>query len=204
MKSGRHEMGDCEQWILLLGSTGAIQSGHFLLSSGRHSERYIQCAMALEHPDNATLLGQSIADTIATPVDRVLSPPLGGLIIGYEVARHLNVPFAFPERDSEGRLDLRRGFELHLNERICLVEDVITTGKTTQELLDLVRRMGAQPVAVGAIVDRSETHRLDGLPIRSLVQLKIPTFMPETCPLCQRGIPLLQPGSRTMKTQGEV
>ena len=197
-------MGDRERWISLLKSSGAIQNGHFLLSSGRHSERYVQCALAVEHPDNAALLGQSIADTIQTPVDHVLAAPLGGLIIGYEVARHLNVPFAFPERDSAGKLVLRRGFELQMDERICLVEDVITTGKTTRELLELIRRLGALPVAIGAIVDRSETHRLDGLSICSLLQLEIPTFAPETCPLCRRGIPLLQPGSRKMNSQGEV
>lgn len=197
-------MGDREQWISLLESAGAIQSGHFLLSSGRHSGRYVQCALALEHPDNAALLGQGIADMIQAPVDRVLAPPLGGLIIGYEVARHLDVPFAFPERDSVGKLILGRGFELHPNERICLVEDVITTGKTTRELLEVIHRLGALPVAIGAIVDRSETHRLDGLPIHSLLRLEIPTFAPEACPLCQTGIPLLQPGSRKMKAQGGI
>ena len=197
-------MGDNERWISLLETAGAIQEGHFLLSSGRHSERYIQCALALEHPDSATLLGQGIAHSIQTPVDRVLAPPLGGLIIGYEVARHRNVPFAFPERDSAGELVLRRGFKLQPNERICLVEDVITTGKTTRELLGLIHRLGALPVAIGAIVDRSETHGLDGLPIHSLLRLRIPTYAPETCPLCQREIPLLQPGSRTMKGQGKL
>jgi len=197
-------MGNSERWLSLLRSVGAIQEGHFVLSSGRHSERYIQCALALEHPDAASLLGQGIADTIATPVDRVLAPPLGGLIIGYEVARHLSVPFSFPERDSEGRFNFRRGFELHPAERICLVEDVITTGKTTKELLELIRRVGAQPVAIGAIVDRSDAHRLDDIPIHSLLQFEIPTFTPETCPLCQRDIPLLQPGSREMKMEGEV
>jgi len=197
-------MGNREQWISLLRSTGAIQDGHFLLSSGRHSERYIQCALALEYPGNAALLGRSIADAMVMPVDRVVSPPLGGLIIGHEVARHLNVPFAFPERDSEGTFNFRRGFELHPAERICLIEDVITTGTTTQELLEMVRQLGAQPVAIGAIVDRSETHQLDGLPICSLLRLEIPTFTPETCPQCQRGAPLNRPGSRKMKTRGEI
>ncbi|MFC2106594.1 orotate phosphoribosyltransferase [Candidatus Bipolaricaulota bacterium] len=197
-------MGDRERWISLLESAGAIQNGHFLLSSGRHSEGYIQCALALEHPDNAALLGQGIADRIQTPVDRVLAPPLGGLIIGYEVARHLDVPFAFPEGDSVGKLILGRGFELHPKERICLVEDVITTGKTTRELLEVIHRLGALPVAIGAIVDRSKTHWLDALPIRSLLRLEIPTFSTEACPLCQTGIPLNQPGSRKMMTQGEV
>lgn len=197
-------MSSREQWISLLRSSGALQEGHFVLSSGRHSKRYIQCALALEYPDTAALLGQGIADTITTAVDRVLSPPLGGLIIGYEVARHLNVPFAFPERDSEGKFNFRRGFELHPGERICLVEDVITTGKTTVELLELIRRVGAQPVTIGAIVDRSETHRVDDLAIHSLLRFEIPTFAPETCPLCQREIPLRKPGSRRTKIQGEI
>lgn len=197
-------MANRERWISLLRSTGAIRDGHFLLSSGRHSERYIQCALALEYPGNAALLGRSIADAMVMPVDRVVSPPLGGLIIGYEVARRLNVPFAFPERESEGKFNFRRGFELHPAERICLVEDVITTGTTTQELLEMVRRLGAQPVAIGTIVDRSETHQLDGLPICSLLQLEIPTFTPEACPQCQRGIPLLKPGSRRTGIQGEM
>jgi orotate phosphoribosyltransferase len=132
----------------------------------------------------------------------VVAPPLGGLLIGYEVARHLNVPFAFPERGPDGPFVLRRGFSLRPSERICVVEDVITTGRTTLELLEIIRRLGAQPVAVGAMVDRSDTHLVDGLPIHSLLRLEIPTFAPETCPLCQRDIPLRQPGSRDMKDRG--
>jgi len=197
-------MDNRECWISLLKSAGAIQEGHFVLSSGQHSGRYIQCALALEHPDTAALLGQGIADTITTPVDRVLAPPLGGLIIGYEVARHLNVPFAFPERDSEGKFNFRRGFELYPAERVCLVEDVITTGKTTIELLELICRVGAQTVAIGAIVDRSETHRVNNLAIHSLLRFEIPTFIPETCPLCQREIPLRRPGSRRTEIRGEI
>lgn len=197
-------MDDSRQWLSLLESTGAIQQGHFLLSSGRHSQRYVQCALALEHPHNAARLGRGIAATIENPVDRVLAPPLGGLIIGYEVACCLNVPFAFPERDRAGKLVLRRGFSLREGERICLVEDVITTGRTTRELLELIRELGALPVAIGTIVDRSETHRLDDVPIQSLAQFEIPTFTPETCPLCQRGITLRQPGSRDMKNRGDT
>ena len=197
-------MGERDRWIELLQSTGAIQDGHFLLSSGRHSERYIQCARALEHPETASLLGQAIAKVIDVPVDRVVAPPLGGLLIGYEVARHLNVPFAFPERGRDGSFVFRRGFSLQPKERICIVEDVITTGKTTRELLEVLRHLGVQPVAVCAMVDRSDVHRLDNLSIDSLLQLKIPTFAPESCPLCQRGITLRQPGSRNTEIQGEA
>jgi len=189
------------QWVDVLQTAGAIQDGHFLLSSGRHSGRYVQCALALEHPDTAALLGKAIAATIDVTVDRVLAPPLGGLLIGYEVARHLNVPFSFPERGSDGTFVLRRGFHLQRGERICVIEDVITTGKTTVELLDVLRDLGALPVAVGCIVDRSNTHKLADLPIHSLLQLDIPTFSAEMCPLCQDGVALRQPGSRDMKAQ---
>lgn len=197
-------MAEQTQWFDVLQTAGAIQDGHFLLSSGRHSGRYVQCALALEHPETAALLGGAIAAAIDSPVDRVMAPPLGGLLIGYEVARHLNVPFSFPERRTDGTFVLRRGFRLRAGERICVVEDVITTGKTTVELRDVLRGLGALPVAVGCIVDRSDTHRLDNLSICSLVQLEIPTFAPNDCPLCQRGLSLRQPGSRDMKNEGEA
>ncbi|MBU1050662.1 orotate phosphoribosyltransferase [Candidatus Bipolaricaulota bacterium] len=185
----------------LLQDVGAIQNGHFLLSSGRHSGRYVQCARALELPKTATALGAALADAIGKSVDRVMAPPLGGLLIGYEVARHLKVPFSFPERRSDGTFALRRGFMLQPNERICVIEDVVTTGKTTLELLDALRDLGARPVAIGCIVDRSETHQLANLPIDSLLQLAIPTYVADECPLCRQGLPLHQPGSRDMTAQ---
>ena len=194
-------MAEKNQWMDVLQTAGAIQDGHFLLSSGRHSGRYVQCALALEHPDTAAQLGQAIAAAIDSPIDRVMAPPLGGLLIGYEVARHLNVPFSFPERGSDGTFMLRRGFHLQPGERICVIEDVITTGKTTVELLDVLRGLGALPVAVGCIVDRSGTHLLADLPIHSLLQLSIPTFLAQECPICRDGVSLRQPGSRDMKTQ---
>ena len=196
-------MAERNRWTDILQTAGAIQDGHFLLSSGRHSGRYVQCALALEHPETGALLGGAIAAAIDVPVDRVMAPPLGGVLIGYEVARHLNVPFSFPERADDGTFVLRRGFEIRPGERICVVEDVITTGKTTAELLDVLQDLGALPVAVCAIVDRSDTHHLAGHPIRSLLQLAIPTFSSEECPLCRSGAPLRQPGSRDMKNEGE-
>ncbi|MCK5828448.1 orotate phosphoribosyltransferase [Candidatus Bipolaricaulota bacterium] len=194
-------MAERNQWMDVLQTAGAIQDGHFLLSSGRHSSRYVQCALALEHPKTAAQLGEAIAASIDVPVDRVMAPPLGGLLIGYEVARHLDVPFSFPERGSDGTFVLRRGFHLQHGERICVIEDVITTGKTTVELLDVLRSLGALPVAVGCIVDRSDTHQLAGLPIHSLLQLAIPTFTAEACPLCADSTPLRQPGSRNMTVE---
>ena len=191
-------MRDPRDWVDLLSATGALLDGHFLLSSGRHSTRYVQCARALEHPENATAMGRALAQRIDGPVDRVVAPPLGGLLIGYEVARHLKVPFSFPERDPTGKLALRRGFEFHSGERICLIEDVITTGRTTIETIHLIEQLGAIPTALGAIVDRSAEHGVNGLPIRSLLRLEIPTFEPEACPACTSGISLTKPGSRAM------
>ena len=185
-------------WEELLERTGALLSGHFELSSGLHSPTYVQCARALEDPVDAEALARGIAGSFADhEVDRVIAPPLGALLIGYEVARALGVAFTFPERDAEGRLLLRRGFSIAEGERILVVEDVITTGRTTHEVLELVAACGAKVAGVAAIVDRSSEHVLDGHPICALLRLEIPTFDPASCPLCREGIPLHKPGSRT-------
>jgi len=189
-----------EYWMDLLTRTGAMQTGHFLLSSGRHSGQYVQCALALEHPENAAKLGGALAERIAASVedgvDCVISPPLGGLVIGYEVARSLNVPFLFPERGEEGRFLLRRGFALVPDTRVCVVEDVVTTGRTTQEIIELVRGIGAVAVALGAVIDRSVDHHVGGIPLSSVLQLTIPTYAPDECPFCVGGMPIVKPGSR--------
>ena len=188
-----------QQWISVLQDAGAIQDGHFLLSSGRHSGRYVQCARALEQPDIAAQLGEAIAAEIDVPIDRVMAPPLGGLLIGHEVARALGVPFSFPERSSDGTFVLRRGFSLRSGERICVIEDVITTGKTTIELLDVITQLGAVPVAIGCIVDRSQTHEVADFSLSSVLQLAIPSYTADACPLCQQNVSLVQPGSRSMQ-----
>lgn len=195
-------MNDEARWLGLLQETGAVQSGHFLLSSGRHSGRYIQCAKVLENPANAEALGAALARRLPNGIDRVASPPLGGILIGYEVARGLGRPFLFPERGPDGRFQLRRGFTLQAGERICIVEDVVTTGRTTRELIDLVRGFGAEPVSLAAIVDRSETHVVEGMGIHALVRLGIPTYTFSECPMCAEGAPLHQPGSRKDPSRG--
>lgn len=192
-------MADRQDWLKLLKDTGALQDGHFLLSSGRHSEQYVQCARALELPRLAAAMGEAIADAIPEPVDRIISPPMGALIVGYEAARRLGVRFAFPERGRDGHYIFRRGFEIGEAERIYVVEDVITTGRTTGETLAAIEACGAHIVGVGAIVDRSETGVLAGVPIDALVRMMIPTYTPETCPACRRGSRPWQPGSRNMK-----
>ncbi len=195
-------MNQSEDWLRLLESVGAVQNGHFLLSSGRHSERYIQCAKVLEDSQHASSIGAELARRLKADVDRVVSPPLGGILVGYEVARGLRRPFQFPERVSDGLFQLRRGFSIHPGERIAIVEDVITTGRTTRELMALIRGHGAEAVCVAAIVDRSVTHEVDGLPVHALVRLEIPTYTYSQCPLCARGVPMTQPGSRKQDAKG--
>jgi len=141
---------------------------------------------------------------MAGEVDRVVSPPLGGILIGYEVARALGKPFQFPERVPDGLFQLRRGFSIRPGERIAIVEDVITTGRTTRELMALLHGHGAQTVGVGAIVDRSVNHEVDGWPVRALVRLEIPTYAYSECPLCARGVPIAQPGSRKQGVKEEA
>jgi orotate phosphoribosyltransferase len=195
-------MADCEKWRGLLESTGALQSGHFLLSSGRHSAQYVQCARVLERPKVAAEVGTALAERLPWDFDRVASPPLGAILIGYEVARHRDVPFLFAERADGGPLSLRRAFTVEPGERIAIVEDVITTGRTTGELFDLIDRLGATVVGVAAIVDRSTDHQVRGCTIESLLRLSIPTYAPAECPLCEAGAPITKPGSRS--TSGEV
>ena len=196
----------CERWMNLMRETGAIQQGHFLLSSGRHSAEYVQCARALEHPSNAATLGGALADEVRakaeSAIDFVVSPPLGALLIGYEVARRLDVRFLFPEREGDGRFRFRRGFVLDEGAHICLVEDVITTGRTTEELIDLVESMGTTVAAVAAIADRSTGRAVRSHPIVSLLQLEIPTYAPEECPLCAKGSSPIKPGSRAEPDKG--
>ena len=167
-----------------------------MLSSGRHSSHYVQCARALEHPGNCSQLGTAIADGLPQNLDCILAAPLGGLLIGYEVARALDVPLLFPERDDTGTYVLRRGFRIERGSEIGIVEDVITTGRTTRELLALVREAGAVVRAIGTIIDRTPDHLLDDAPIASLVQLDLPTFEPSDCPQCASGQPISKPGSR--------
>ncbi|MGC9529075.1 MAG: orotate phosphoribosyltransferase [Candidatus Bipolaricaulaceae bacterium] len=186
-----------DRWYELFVQRGAILQGHFFLSSGRHSGTYIQCAKVLEHPRDAQALGEALARKAAgRRVDRVISPPLGGILIGYEVARSLDRPFLFPERGRSGALTLRRGFTLARGERVLVVEDVVTTGLTTSEVVRLLERQGAEACGALALVDRTEDHAAGGLPLEALLHLPFPTYPPESCPLCAQGVPGARPGSR--------
>jgi orotate phosphoribosyltransferase len=180
--------------------TGALLTGHFRLSSGLHADRYLQCAKVLQHPDRAGALGAALAALLAPErPGAVVSPAMGGVIIGHEVGRGLGVRAIFTER-VDGAFALRRGFALEKGERVAVIEDVVTTGKSTKEVLDVLRAAGAVPVVCGSIVDRrapaEKTPAVDGIPYHALLSLEVPAWDPAACPLCARGEPLVAPGSR--------
>lgn len=187
--------------LQLFEQTGAYLQGHFRLSSGLHSSGYLQSALVLQHPKHAEQLGRSLAKALlslttgASP-GLVISPALGGLIIGHEVARALGVPFLFTERDADRRMSLRRGFTLSPGLRVFVVEDVITTGGSTKEVIDIVRAAGAVPVVAGSIIDRSGGAADLGIPRAALETLTVPVFEAGECPMCLKGQPVTKPGSR--------
>lgn len=182
--------------LATLEGCGALRRGHFLLSSGLHSPAYVQCALLLESPARAAEAGESIADGLRTLApDSVLAPALGGVIIGHEVARALGVPFRFAERAGE-RLALRRGFELAPGERVVIIEDVVTTGKSTLETAALAEAAGAIVVGIGSIIDRSGGRHGFSVPFAALLPLDLPTYREDDCPLCRDGSPAIKPGSR--------
>jgi orotate phosphoribosyltransferase len=177
--------------------TGGYLEGHFRLSSGLHSPGYLQSALVLQYPADAASLGLALAVQVKSLKPTVvLSPALGGLIIGHEVARALGVRAGFAERAGTASLSLRRGFALTPTDRVLVVEDVFTTGKSTRETMEVAREAGADVVGAAAIVDRSGGTIDFGVPSHTLIQLDVPTYDPEKCPLCARGVPVVKPGSR--------
>lgn len=177
--------------------TGAYLEGHFRLSSGLHSPGYMQSALVLQHPADAASLGMGIAVNVRRfRATVVLSPALGGLIIGHEVARALGVRAIFAERAGGTTLTLRRGFALLPGDRVLVVEDVFTTGKSTRETIDVAQDVGAEVIGAASIVDRSGGTLKFGVPSFSLIRLDVPAYDPETCPLCAQGIAVEKPGSR--------
>ncbi len=184
--------------LRLLRRTGAMLEGHFLLSSGLHSDRYFQCARLLQHPRHAARAGRLLAERCsALRPALVVSPAIGGIVIGHEVGRALGVRAVFTERE-QGVMKLRRGFEIAPGERVLVVEDVVTTGKSSLEAAAAVAAAGGRVVGLAAIVDRSGGAKLPH-PFRSLVRVKVAVWQPATCPLCRGGAaPAVKPGSREM------
>ncbi len=178
--------------------SGALLEGHFKLTSGLHSERYLQCALVLQHPDHASALGEALASrlrALAAQPDLVIAPALGGILVAHEVARCLGVRGLFAERQ-DGILTLRRGFRIEPGERCFVVEDVVTTGGSTRETMEVALRAGAAVTAAGSLIDRSGGRTDLGVPRAALAVLDVPTYQPDECPLCKTGSVAVKPGSR--------
>jgi orotate phosphoribosyltransferase len=188
--------------MVLFEDTGAYLHGHFRLTSGLHSGEYLQCAKVLAHPEYAERLGRALSEKIRTltggaTIDVVVAPAMGGIIIGHEVARALGARSLFTERDAASNsMTLRRGFEIAAGERAVVIEDVITTGGSTKEVVHAIAAAGAQVLAAGSIVDRSGGRAEVGVPRVALETLETVAYQPEECPLCREGMPLVKPGSR--------
>jgi orotate phosphoribosyltransferase len=185
-----------EQILEHFRDSGALLEGHFILSSGLHSPKYLQCALALAFPADAGRFGRAIAEHFTDArIETVASPAIGGLVIGYAVAQALNVRFIWTERQN-GEMTVRRGFSLKEGERILVVEDVITTGGSTRECITALEMHGARVTSAASIIDRSGGAADVGVPRIALVSMEVPSYKPEECPLCKEGTEAVKPGSR--------
>lgn len=173
----------------------ALLTGHFKLSSGLHSENYLQCALVLQYPDVASAMSKALAAKFKEKPDVVIGPALGGVTLAYEVARALGVRGLFTERQ-EGKMTLRRGFSIKPGEKVLVCEDVVTTGGSTKEVIDVVEELGGKVVGVGSVIDRSDSPVDFGVPFQSLAKISVRTYKEEDCPFCKKGIPVTKPGSR--------
>ncbi len=178
----------------ILEESGALLEGHFLLTSGRHSNRYVQCAKVLRYPDKAEKILKPVADRLKElNLDLVVGPAMGGIIVAYEIGRQLGLEAIFTER-VDGEMKLRRGFEIKAGSRVAICEDVVTTAKSSLEVKRLLESLGAEVVALASIIDRTNDNT--EFNIISAVKLEIETFDKENCPMCAKGIPYEKPGSR--------
>jgi len=185
-----------DEYLDIFRKSEALLDGHFLLTSGKHSAQYMQCAQVLQYPDRAGILAEGLASQFRDlSVQTVIGPATGGILVAHEVAKALGTRALFTEREN-GIMRLRRGFTLSPGERVLVVEDVITTGGSVREVLAVVKEFGAIPVGVGILVDRTGGAVDFGLPMASLIQLHIQAYEALECPLCAQGIPAIKPGSR--------
>ena len=185
-----------DQILDIFKKRNAILEGHFKLSSGLHSGKYIQCAKVLEHPDSAEVLCNTLAERFKDDdISVVIGPAMGGIVVAYELARQLGVRNIFSERNADNEMIFKRGFEILEGENCIICEDVITTGKSTKEVIELVKKYGGNLVACASLVDRTTDIDL-GVRFESLLPVEVETFKPEVCPLCKDGKELVQPGSR--------
>lgn len=185
-----------EQALEIFRRTGVMQEGHFRLTSGRHSDRYMQCARLFEYPqDSAEVCSDIAAFFRDKKIDVVAGPAIGGIIMAYEVARILGVRNVFAEREN-GVMTLRRGFYVSEGSRALVVEDVVTTGGSVKEVVDFLRGSGVEIVGVGSVVDRSNGAADFGVPFHALLSMEVHSWEADECPLCRQGVPIIKPGSR--------
>lgn len=187
-----------EEVLNIFKESEALLEGHFRLTSGRHSRQYMQCAKVLQYPHHAARLGEVLAESFrGQGIDLVIGPAMGGILVAHEVGKALGTKAIFTEREN-GEMKLRRGFELQPGQKVLVVEDVITTGGSVREVIEVVKAYGAEPVGVGVLVNRSGGKADFGVPLASLLEIEIESFDTESCPLCAEGIPAIKPGSRAV------
>lgn len=187
-----------DQAIELFKKSGALLEGHFKLTSGRHSNRYVQCAQVLQHADYTSQLCGELAERFKdSGAELVVGPAMGGILVAYEVSRHLGLKNMFAEREN-GAMALRRGFTFEPGTKILVVEDVVTTGGSVVEVMELLKAKGAEIVGVGVLVDRSNGKVDFGVPLEAVISMEVASWPAEDCPLCAEGTPAVKPGSRNV------
>ena len=188
-----------DEVLEMMRAKGALLTGHFRLSSGRHSDRFVQKFRLLEDPQDARRVGELLASLFPEGFEVVAAPAVGAIVLGFSTALAARTRSIFSER-VDGQMAFRRGFYLSPGERVLVVEDIITTGGSAREVVELVQRSDALPIGVGALIDRGDPARVPlGIQLRALVALEIQSWDPQSCPLCQQGIPLADPGSRRLQ-----
>jgi len=185
-----------EEVLIIFKEKNALLEGHFKLSSGLHSEKYLQCALVLQYPDIAQSLSNALAKEFSNKkIDVVVGPALGGVTLAYEVARQLGARGIFTERQ-DGKMVLRRGFSIKPKEKVLITEDVVTTGLSTNEVIDVIKEQGGEVVGVASVIDRSSGKAKFSVPFKSLAKVDVNTYEEKDCLLCKKGIPVIKPGSR--------
>lgn len=185
-----------EEALTIFKEDQALLEGHFRLTSGRHSDKYVQCAQVLQYPHHTAQLGEVLAEKFKDlKIETVIGPAMGGILVAFEVARALGVRALFAEREN-GAMSLRRGFAIKPGEKVLVVEDVVTTGGSVQEVIDVVKAQGGEVVGVGTLVDRSNGKVSFGVPQAAVLTLDVFSWDPDECPLCKQGLPAVKPGSR--------
>ena len=186
-----------ERVLEILKKAGVLLEGHFLLTSGRHSGEYLQCARIFQDASYSEELCRALADKFRSEkIDLVIGPAIGAILISYETGRQLSVKNIFAERDSEGKMTLRSSFEIKKGERVLVVEDVVTTGGSVREVIDVVEKAGGVVAGVGSIIDRTNGKINFNVPYKAVLSIDVRSYEAEDCPFCKQGLPIVKPGSR--------